>query len=184
MNSSTTRGMRWISSMNRIDPSSRFVRNGKRSAGLARAGPEVIWIDVPISCGRTVAKVVLPRPGGPSKRMWPSGSLSFLAALTAIFSFLTMACWPMTSRSHLGRKAASRRRSSSEGAADTIAWRGMVGLSQSAPGNDVAGQPVDKLVALRAAGREGLDYGFLLVNRGVNLEAIAIEEDRRRRVAD
>src|SRR5436190_15849850 len=125
MNSSTTRGMRWISSMNRIDPSSRFVRNGSRSAGLARAGPEVIWIDVPISWGRTVAKVVLPRPGGPSKRVWPSGSFSFLQALMWMASFLTIACWPMTSLSHFGRRAASRRRSSSLGVAVTMAWRGM-----------------------------------------------------------
>src|SRR5436305_4606237 len=114
--------------MNRIEPSSMLVRNGKRSAGLARAGPLVIWIDVPSSLGRTVAKVVLPRPGGPSKRVWPSGSLSFLQALMWMASFLTMACWPMTSLSHFGRRAASRRRSSSLGVLVTMAWRGMVVL--------------------------------------------------------
>src|SRR5438552_983812 len=84
MNSSTTRGMRWISSMNRTEPSSKLVKNGSKSAGLARAGPLVIWIEVPSSLGSTVAKVVLPRPGGPSNRMWPSGSLSFFEARTAI----------------------------------------------------------------------------------------------------
>jgi mevalonate pyrophosphate decarboxylase len=42
MNSSTTRGMRWISSMNSTDPSSRLVRNGSMSAGRASAGPLVI----------------------------------------------------------------------------------------------------------------------------------------------
>jgi len=52
------------------------------SAGLASAGPLVIWIDVPSSFGSTVANVVLPRPGGPSKRMCPSGSLSFFEAFT------------------------------------------------------------------------------------------------------
>ena len=66
--------------MNRIEPSSALVRNGSRSAGLDRAGPLVIWIDVPSSLGSTVANVVLPRPGGPSKRMCASGSLSFFDA--------------------------------------------------------------------------------------------------------
>ena len=49
---------------------------------MDRAGPLVIWIDVPSSLGSTVANVVLPRPGGPSKRMCDSGSLSFLQAFS------------------------------------------------------------------------------------------------------
>src|SRR5262249_33192159 len=96
-------------------------------AGLDRAGPLVIWIDVPSSLGSTVAKVVLPRPGGPSKRMWPRGSLSFLQALRVMPSRCTTAFWPMTSRSQRGRRAASRSRclSGSSGSGWTTAWRTM-----------------------------------------------------------
>ena len=77
------------------------------SAGLERAGPLVIWMDVPSSFGRTVANVVLPSPGGPSKRMWPSGSLSFLDARTAISSRSATFRCPITSLRNFGRRAAS-----------------------------------------------------------------------------
>ena len=63
---------------------------------------------MPSSLGSTVAKVVLPRPGGPSKRMCASGSLSFWQALRTMPSRCTTAFWPMTSRSQRGRRAASR----------------------------------------------------------------------------
>ena len=108
--------------MNRNEPSSALVRNGSRSVGLVRAGPLVIWIDVPSSLGSTVAKVVLPRPGGPSKRMCDSGSLSLRQALRTMLSRCTTAFWPMTSRSQRGRRAASRSRLVAAGRAVTIGF--------------------------------------------------------------
>ena len=48
--------------------------------------PLAICSATPRSRGMQVAKVVLPRPGGPSRRMWPSGSFRLRAASTAISS--------------------------------------------------------------------------------------------------
>ena len=47
------------------------------SLGAARAAPLAICKPTPMSRGMHMAKVVLPRPGGPSKRIWPSGSPRF-----------------------------------------------------------------------------------------------------------
>src|SRR5262245_2611579 len=78
------------------------------------------------SLGRTVAKVVLPSPGGPSKRMCDNGSFSFLHAFRTMPRRCTTPFWPMISRSKRGRRAASRRLSSSSPPGPwTIASRGM-----------------------------------------------------------
>lgn len=93
--------------MKRMEPSSAFVKKGIRSAGLVRAGPDVICRVVPSSWGRTLAKVVLPSPGGPSSKIWGSGSLSFLQAFTAMLNrFITAFC-PITSAKHRGLRAES-----------------------------------------------------------------------------
>ena len=76
-NSSTAFGSRWISSMKSTDRSSALVRYGITSLGAARAAPLAIWKPTPRSRGMHMAKVVFPRPGGPSKRMCPSGSPRF-----------------------------------------------------------------------------------------------------------
>src|SRR5436190_24324097 len=88
-------------------------------------------MEVSSSFGSTVANVVLPRPGGPSERMWAIGSLSFLLALSAIRSRSTTEFCPKTSVSLRGRNASSRCLSSLGGAAVsvplTIASRAMKG---------------------------------------------------------
>ena len=58
-----------------------------------------------------VANVVLPRPGGPSSRMWPSGSLRLRAASTAIASRSATLRWPTISLMCRGRRAISSSRS-------------------------------------------------------------------------
>ena len=58
-----------------------------------------------------VAKVVLPRPGGPSNRMCPSGSLRLRAASTAIASRSATFRWPTISFMCRGRRAISSSRS-------------------------------------------------------------------------
>src|SRR5262249_35086300 len=69
---------------------------------------------------------VLPRPGGPSKRMCDIGSRSLRQALITMPRRCTTAFWPITSRSHFGRSAASRSGVSS-GSCWTMAWRAMTG---------------------------------------------------------
>ena len=63
--SSTARGSRWTSSMNRTSFSARFVRIPMRSAPRSIAGPDVVTRVVPISFAMMPASVVLPSPGGP-----------------------------------------------------------------------------------------------------------------------
>ena len=71
---------RWISSMNKTSPASRLVRMAARSPVRSMAGPLVVWIFEPISLATTVASVVFPRPGGPEKITWSSGSWRLFAA--------------------------------------------------------------------------------------------------------
>jgi hypothetical protein len=63
--SSTIGDRRWISSMNSTSCGSRLVSSAARSPGRSRTGPEVLLIDTPISWAMMLARVVLPRPGGP-----------------------------------------------------------------------------------------------------------------------
>src|SRR5438445_13680696 len=156
MNSSTTRGMRWISSIKMIEPSPALVRKGIKSPGLLKAGPLVIWIVVPSSLGSTVANVVLPRPGGPSKRMCASGSFSFLLPLIKMRNRSTTAFWPITSRSQRGRKASSRRRSSSGGSPPpTMVSRG---ISYPSPENTASGLHAPLLVDFQDDLLGGLEF--------------------------
>jgi hypothetical protein len=61
--SSTERGSRWISSMNRTSPSWRSVSSAARSPARVSTGPEVIRRPTPISAATIPASDVLPRPG-------------------------------------------------------------------------------------------------------------------------
>ena len=72
--------------MKRIEPSAALVRKGITSIFLSSAGPLVMFSSTPSSLCRTVANVVLPSPGGPSKRMCGSGSPRFLRGGQAIAS--------------------------------------------------------------------------------------------------
>ena len=51
--------------MNKTSRSSRLVNNPAKSPGLSSTGPEVILIPTCNSFARILAKVVLPKPGGP-----------------------------------------------------------------------------------------------------------------------
>src|SRR5512141_223329 len=78
--SSTAGGIRWISSMKRTSPGARFVRSAARSPAFSRTGPDVTRICACISRAMMWASVVLPRPGGPDRRTWSSGSWRCRAA--------------------------------------------------------------------------------------------------------
>ena len=55
----------WISSINKISNSARFVSSAAKSPGFSIAGPEVILIFEFISFDIIFDKVVFPSPGGP-----------------------------------------------------------------------------------------------------------------------
>ena len=55
-------------------PASRFVRIAARSPARSSTGPEVDFRAAPISWATTLARVVLPRPGGPKISVWSRGS--------------------------------------------------------------------------------------------------------------
>ena len=61
--------MRCISSKNKISPSTKEERIDAKSPACCIAGPEVIRIGQSISAATIIAKVVLPKPGGPEKSM-------------------------------------------------------------------------------------------------------------------
>ena len=70
-------------------------------------GPEVMRMLTPISFAITAASVVLPRPGGPCRSTWSSGSPRILAAFMNTLRFSLTFCWPMYSLSVLGRSETS-----------------------------------------------------------------------------
>ena len=57
---------------------------GGQVAGALDGRPEVIRIETPISAATIIASVVLPRPGGPWKSRWSSGSPRPWAAVMAM----------------------------------------------------------------------------------------------------
>ena len=63
--SSMNLGMRWISSINKTSPGSRFDRTAAKSPLFSREGPVVVLIFVPSSFAIIWANVVFPKPGGP-----------------------------------------------------------------------------------------------------------------------
>ena len=65
-----------------------------RSPVRSMAGPDVVRIWAPISLATTVAKVVLPRPGGPKKSTWSRHSPRCLAASMARRSDCFTRSWP------------------------------------------------------------------------------------------
>src|SRR5215472_12522711 len=101
--SSTTRGSRWISSMNSTSRSPRLVRIPMRSPPRSRDGPAVVTMEAPISFAMIVASVVLPSPGGPDRSTWSSGSRRWRAASTETRRLSTAARCPTYSSRRWGR---------------------------------------------------------------------------------
>ncbi len=66
--------------MKRTSPGSSAVRIAAMSPFRSIAGPEVVRIPTPISLAMMWASVVFPRPGGPERRTWSSGSPRPIAA--------------------------------------------------------------------------------------------------------
>lgn len=70
-------------------------------------GPEVMRTLVPISWPRMKARVVLPRPGGPERRICFRAWERDLAAPTMILRRSMVLVWPVKSLNAGGRRAAS-----------------------------------------------------------------------------
>ena len=71
------------------------------------SGPLVIRIGCSSSAATIMARVVLPRPGGPDSRMWSGGASRRRAASRTSCSWSRTRVWPGNSLSRLGRSAAS-----------------------------------------------------------------------------
>ena len=70
-------------------------------------GPLVDFMLAPIALARMFASVVLPRPGGPERRMWSSASPRCLAAATVISRRSFTLAWPVKSAKSDGRSVIS-----------------------------------------------------------------------------
>ena len=111
--------MRWISSTKRTSRSSSPVRIAAMSPFRSSAGPATVRMPTPSSSRTIWASVVLPSPGGPTRRTWSSASPRAFAAASAIASCsLTLSC-PTKSASVRGRS--ERSSSSSSGPRTSVA---------------------------------------------------------------
>ena len=109
--SSTIGLRRCISSMKSTSPGLRFVSRPARSPGLSSTGPEVTLSCAPISCAMMLARVVLPRPGGPCSSTWSSDSPRMSAALMKTFRLSTILSCPENASRSCGRMRFSNSRS-------------------------------------------------------------------------
>ena len=110
--------------MNRTSRSSSEVRTAARSPARSTAGPDVYRTFTPSSRAMIVASVVLPRPGGPYRRMWSAASPLPFAACRSTERLALTSRWPMYSSSVRGRRVPSTTRSpSSPGSADRMRER-------------------------------------------------------------
>ena len=80
--------------MKSTSPACRLVSSEARSPARSMAGPEVMRIETPISAATIIPSVVLPRPGGPWKSRWSSGSLRPCAAAIAMRRLSFTVSWP------------------------------------------------------------------------------------------
>ena len=115
--SSTGRGRRWISSMNRTSPSSRFVRIDARSPARSSAGPLVTRSATPSSAATIPASDVLPSPGGPASSRWSTACPRRLAAPSMISRCSLRRGWPTNSPRRRGRSVVSSATSAGSAAA-------------------------------------------------------------------
>src|SRR5262245_23819564 len=98
--------------MKRTSRRSRLVRSAARSPARAITGPEVARKFAPSSRATICASVVLPRPGGPTKRTWSSGSCRDRAASMKTLRLAQACAWPTNSERYCGRSGASGASSS------------------------------------------------------------------------
>ena len=132
--------------MNSRSPSWRLVSRPARSEAFSTTGPEVTRIGRPISSARIIASVVLPRPGGPWRRMWSSVRPSRRAAPIITRRRSTVRCWPTKSSSFGGRSAASSERFARDAASLPASGWGSSGESLRAIERKVRGR--DELATL------------------------------------
>ena len=101
-------GKRWISSMKRTSPSSRPVSRPARSPGFSMTGPLVDLRLTPRALAMMVARVVLPRPGGPHSKRCASASSRWREASTMICRRSLTPSWPGKSAKTCGRRVCSK----------------------------------------------------------------------------
>lgn len=109
---------RWISSMKRIEPRERLVRMPARSPAFSIMGPLVVLTSTPMALPRMKARVVLPSPGGPERRMCWRTSPRALAASTMSWRRSTVFRCPRKSWKRGGRREASNASSAWASAAE------------------------------------------------------------------
>src|SRR4051795_10044673 len=110
--SSTARLSRWISSTKRTSCLSRPVRIAAMSPFRSSAGPATQRMPTPSSSRTMYARLVFPRPGGPTSSTWSSASSRAFAAVSAIASWSLIRSWPTNSVSRRGRSDCSSSSSS------------------------------------------------------------------------
>src|SRR5438105_12021750 len=127
--------------MKRTSPSSRLVRMAARSPDRSRAGPLVTRKPTSISAATIPAIEVLPRPGGPARRMWSTAWARCLAAPSMMSRCSRSAGWPTNSARRRGRSVVSSF--SSSGSAVTPARSSSSRTSRSVAVEGGARRPVD-----------------------------------------
>ena len=93
--------------MNRTSRSSSEVRIAARSPARSMAGPDAYLTLTPSSRAMIVARVVLPRPGGPYRRTWSAASPLPLAAWSSTDRLALTSRCPMYSSRVRGRRVPS-----------------------------------------------------------------------------
>src|SRR5215831_4316822 len=101
--------------MKSTSPFSRLVRSPASSPAFSTTGPLVFLMFTPIALAMMWARVVLPSPDGPLKRMCSSTSPRFLAASTISSSRSRTFTWPVNSLNAGGRSEISKAVSDSGG---------------------------------------------------------------------
>src|SRR5436305_1378757 len=139
--------------MNRTAPSSRLVRTEARSPARSSAGPDVTRRATPISAATMPARLVLPRPGGPARSRWSTGSPRRRAASSRISRCWRSWAWPTNSASRLGRSPTSSTRSPGAVAGVSSSFRVIVFRSLRVP--SPYGLPAGASAALRQGRQPG-----------------------------
>src|SRR6478736_2291613 len=135
--------MRWISSRNRTSPSESEDRIAARSPACWMAGPLLRRSGAFISAATIMARVVLPRPGGPENSTWSAVRPRIREAWSTSESCLRTRCWPTKSSRFLGRSAASMARSSGSSPAATSDGSATAAYAVACPGTVLA-QPAER----------------------------------------
>src|SRR2546423_625187 len=156
------------------------------------AGPATERMPTPSSSRTMCARLVLPRPGGPTSRTWSSASPLPFAASSATASCSLMRAWPTNSTSRRGRRLLSTSPSSSPSVA---ARDGAAQLGDRRAGDDrecdlgpdaAHREQLDEQLALAAVG-EAVELERVLAHVEVRLDGdlvgrVALPHGRRCRV--